>query len=101
VHGDMFGNVLFAGTAPPAVVDIAPYWRPPSWSAAVIAVDALTWGDAPTDLLERWSHLPEWGQMVRRALLFRLAVSVLHPRTTSASLVQILSAVEVARPHLD
>ena len=28
VHGDLYGNVLFAGIAPPAVVDITPYWRP-------------------------------------------------------------------------
>ncbi|MTD13664.1 TIGR02569 family protein [Nakamurella sp. YIM 132087] len=101
VHGDMFGNVLFAGSAPPAVVDIAPFWRPASWAAAVIVVDALSWGDASTELLGEWEHLPEWPQMVRRALLYRLAVSLLHPRTTPASLVQILSAVEVIRPHLD
>ena len=80
VHGDMFGNVLFAGTAPPAVVDITPYWHPASWSAAVIAVDALSWGGAQTDLLQRWAHLPEWPQMLLRALIFRLAVSLARPR---------------------
>lgn len=100
VHGDLFGNVLFAGAAPPAVIDITPYWRPAVWSAAVIAVDALTWGGAPTDLLSAWSHLPEWRQMLLRALLFRLAVSLSHPRSTPSSLVQMLSAAEIIRPFL-
>lgn len=101
VHGDMFGNVLFAGTAPPAVIDITPYWRPAVWSAAVIAVDAVSWGGAQTDLLQQWSHLEEWPQMLLRALLFRLAVSLSHPRSTPASLVGMLSAAEIIRPFLD
>ena len=101
VHGDMFGNVLFAGTAPPAVIDITPYWRPAAWAAAVVAIDAMSWGGAPTDLLEDWAHLPEWPQMLLRALLFRLAVSLIHPRSTPSSLVEMLSAAEVIRPYLD
>ncbi len=101
VHGDMFGNVLFAGSAPPAVIDITPYWRPAGWSAAVIAVDALSWGGAQTDLLQDWAHLPEWPQMLLRAAMFRLAVSLTHPRSTPSSLVQMLSAIEVIRPFLD
>lgn len=101
VHGDMFGNVLFAGTAPPAVIDITPYWRPASWAAAVIAIDALSWGGAPTELLEEWAHLPEWPQMLLRALLFRLSVSLTHPRSTPSSLVEVLSAADIIRPYLD
>jgi len=101
VHGDLFGNVLFAGSAPPAVVDLVPFWRPPEWAAAVVVVDALSWGGAGEELLERWSHLPEWGQVLRRAVLFRLAVSLAHPRTTSESLVNVLSAAEIIQPCLD
>ncbi len=101
VHGDMFGNVLFAGSAPPAVIDITPYWRPAVWSAAVIAVDALTWGGARTELLQTWSHLPEWPQMLVRALIFRLAVSLSDPRSTPSSLVQMLSTADIIRPFLD
>lgn len=101
VHGDLFGNVLFAGSAPPAVVDLVPFWRPPEWAAAVVVVDALSWGGAGADLLENWSHLPEWSQVLRRAVLFRLAVSLAHPRTTSESLVNVLSAAEIIQPCLD
>jgi uncharacterized protein (TIGR02569 family) len=82
VHGDLYGTVLFAGTAAPGITDIAPYWRPASWAAGVAVVDALSWGDADDELIERWDDLPEWPQMLLRALIFRLAVHVLHPRST-------------------
>lgn len=101
VHGDLFGNVLFAASAPPAVVDITPYWRPPSWAAAVIVVDAISWGGATTDLVEGSADRPDFPQMLRRALLFRLAVSLAHPRSTAESLVEMLSAAEVLDPLLN
>ena len=73
VHGDLAGNVLFADGLPPAVIDWSPYWRPPSWAAAVAVVDALCWYGAPPDVVHRWSHLPEWRQMLIRALIYRIA----------------------------
>ena len=85
VHGDLYGTVLFAGTAAPGITDITPYWRPASWAAAVVVVDALAWGDADDGLIERWAPLPEWPQMLLRALMFRLAVHALHPRSTAAA----------------
>lgn len=100
VHGDMFGNVLFAGSAPPAVIDFTPYWRPVNYAAAVIVVDAVSWGEAPVELVQRWAQLDDWGEMLRRALLFRLALSLVHPRTTPESMVEVLTAAEVIRPFL-
>lgn len=84
VHGDLYGTVLFAGTAAPGITDITPYWRPASWAAGVVVVDALAWGEADDGLVERWSSLSEWPQMLLRALIFRLAVHALHPRSTAA-----------------
>lgn len=83
VHGDLYGTVLFAGSAAPGVTDITPYWRPTSWAAGVVVVDALSWGEADDGLVERWEALPEWPQMLLRALMFRLAVHALHPRSTA------------------
>lgn len=100
VHRDLFGNVLFEDGSP-AVVDVTPTWRPAGFGAAVVAVDAVAWGGADTGLLERFGQLPQWGQLLRRALMFRLAVSLLHPRTTASSLVDMLATVEVIRPALD
>ena len=72
VHGDLPGNVMFADGLPPAIIDWAVYWRPPAWASAVAVVDALCWYDAEPGLAERWSHLPEWGQMLVRALIYRM-----------------------------
>jgi uncharacterized protein (TIGR02569 family) len=83
VHGDLYGTVLFIGTAAPGITDVTPYWRPASWAAGVVVVDALSWGEADDGLIERWNALPEWPQMLLRALMFRLAVHALHPRSTA------------------
>jgi uncharacterized protein (TIGR02569 family) len=72
VHGDLLGNVLFADGLAPAVIDWAAYWRPPAWASAVAAVDAMVWHGAGPEVIERWSHLPEWGQMLIRAAIYRL-----------------------------
>lgn len=85
VHGDLYGTVLFAGAAAPGITDITPYWRPAPWAAGVVVIDALSWGDADDGLIERWDSLPEWPQMLLRALMFRLAVHALHPRSTAAA----------------
>ncbi|MBT0565649.1 TIGR02569 family protein [Williamsia sp. CHRR-6] len=97
VHGDLFGTVLFAGAAAPGITDIVPYWRPAPWAAAVVVVDALAWGGADEDLVERWSDLPEWPQMMLRALIFRLAVHALHPRSSAGALVGLSHVVDVVR----
>ncbi|GAB2643028.1 TIGR02569 family protein [Kribbella swartbergensis] len=73
VHGDLLGNVMYADGLPPAIIDWPVYWRPPSWAAAVAVVDALCWYDAEPGLAARWAHLPEWGQMLVRALIYRIA----------------------------
>lgn len=97
VHGDLYGTVLFAGTAAPGITDITPYWRPASWAAGVSVVDAMAWGEADDELIERWGDLPEWPQMLLRALMFRLAVHTLHPRSSAEALAGLLRAAAVVR----
>jgi uncharacterized protein (TIGR02569 family) len=82
VHGDPAGNVLFAAGLPPAIIDWPLYWRPPSWVSAVSVVDALCWQGAGPDLPARWSHLPEWGQMLVRALVYRIITHDVVLRST-------------------
>lgn len=72
VHGDLLGNVMFASSLPPAIIDWPAYWRPTSWASAVAVADALCWYGAQPDLAARWSHLPDWGQMLLRALIYRI-----------------------------
>ncbi len=105
VHGDLYGNVLFAGSAPPAVVDITPYWRPAGWAAGVIAVDAIAFGGAPVELITEWGQWPQlphsaWPHLVRRALLFRLAACLANPATPPSHLVTMLSTAERIEPFL-
>jgi uncharacterized protein (TIGR02569 family) len=97
VHGDLYGTVLFAGAAAPGITDITPYWRPASWAAGVVVVDALSWGDADEGLLERWDALPEWPQMVLRALMFRLAVHALHPLSSQETFPGLLRTAALVR----
>jgi uncharacterized protein (TIGR02569 family) len=86
VHGGLLGSVLFDGSAAPGIVDFDPFHRPAEWGAAIVAVDAMAWGGADIQLLYRWSHLPEWSQLLLRAILFRLAAHALHPKSTRAGL---------------
>lgn len=100
VHGDLFGNVLFAGSAPPAVIDLAVHWRPAEWAAAVVVVDALAWGGADARLADRWAHLQQWPQVLLRALLYRFAVNALHPQATEQSLAGLQRAADIVSAQL-
>lgn len=79
VHPELFGSVLFDKIGTPAIVDMVPCWRPASWAAAVVVVDALAWGGADDALITRWQHLEEWPQMLVRAVLHRIALHAQHP----------------------
>jgi uncharacterized protein (TIGR02569 family) len=94
VHGDLLGKILFAGDADPALVDVTPFWRPAGWAIAVLAIDAVARGGAPIEVVGEWADGPDWPQLVRRAALFRLAISVAHPRTPADDLVTMLSTAE-------
>ncbi|MFE0028253.1 TIGR02569 family protein [Amycolatopsis sp. NPDC059021] len=85
-HGELLAGLLFDGDTAPGLVDFVPYYRPGEWGAAIAAVDALAWGGATMALLDRWAHLPEWPQLLLRAVLFRLAANALNPRSTRAAL---------------
>lgn len=76
VHGDLLGNVMFADGLPPAIIDWPVYWRPPAWAAAVAVADAVCWYGAKPSLAARWAHLPEWDQMLVRALIYRIATDL-------------------------
>ena len=64
IHGDFGGNVLFAAGLAPGVIDIAPYWRPAGFAAAVVVVDAIVWEGAGPDLLDAVAGIPQIGQLL-------------------------------------
>ena len=72
IHGDLLGNVLFAEGRPPAIIDWAPYWRPPGLGAATAVVDAACWHGYSLDALADHHGIPQWRQLLLRALVFRM-----------------------------
>lgn len=74
VHGDLAGNVLFAPGLPPGVIDLSPYWRPARYADALAVVDGLLWHGADASLVELAGLGSAAGQLLLRALIFRLAV---------------------------
>lgn len=71
VHGDLLGNVLFAGGLPPVVIDFTPYWRPVGFASAVVVADALVWYGADESILQAVSHVGDFEQLLLRALVYR------------------------------
>ncbi|MEQ3551500.1 TIGR02569 family protein [Pseudonocardia nematodicida] len=100
VHGELFGAMLFDPQGRPAVLDLVPFWRPAEWAAAVVVVDAVAWGGADDDLLERWSDLAEWPQSLLRAVLYRLALHAQHPDATHESMTGIARVAELVGRRL-
>jgi uncharacterized protein (TIGR02569 family) len=71
VHCDLTGNVLFHDELPPAILDLAPYWRPTGYASAVVVADALVWEGAPPE--QAGAVHP---QLLLRALIFRGVTSI-------------------------
>lgn len=72
IHGDLTGNVLFADALPPAVIDLSVYWRPAEFATAIVVADALVWEGADVGELTSALDGDEFGQLLARALLFRI-----------------------------
>lgn len=100
VHPELFGAVLFDDDGTPAVIDLVPFWRPMEWAAAVVVVDAIAWGGADAGLVQRWSHLDQWPQMLLRAVLHRLALHAQHPEATVGTLAGLVQAAGLVRSLL-
>ncbi len=73
VHGDLTDNVHLHPHLAPLVLDLTPYWRPPSYATAVVVADSVVFRGAGRDLVERVraEEGPHFAQLLVRALLFR------------------------------
>lgn len=97
IHGDLGGNVLFADGEPPAVIDFSPYWRPAELALAVAAVDALMWSGADPAILgplagQAGTGPGVFGQLLARALVYRLVTEVIVRRDDPAGLGAVARA---------
>jgi uncharacterized protein (TIGR02569 family) len=77
IHGDMTGNILFAESLPPAIIDMSPYWRPAEYANAIICVDSIVWEGAPDTLLDQVEDAPTVNQLLVRATIWRIITSEL------------------------
>lgn len=82
IHGDLnLNNILIADNQAPAIIDLAPYWRPAEFAQAVMAywVGPYT-GDI--EILNNFRHIPEFDQMLIRAGL-RMALTQKDPQNAT------------------
>lgn len=79
VHGDVMSCLIFDDASDPIFTDIVPAWRPMGWSVALLAVDSAAWAEAPDALFDRWQHLPDFEELLLRAVLYRLFVHIMLP----------------------
>jgi uncharacterized protein (TIGR02569 family) len=97
IHADLGGNVLFADGRPPAVIDFSPLERPAGLPLAVAAVDALMWRGARPEVLTQLAGEPEFGQLLARALIYRLVTEIVMRAGTPG----VEAAARAAAPVTD
>jgi hypothetical protein len=74
IHGDAnAANILIAPGLPPAIIDFAPYWRPPEFALAVTAL-WLCGYQRHVEAFPAFEHLREFDQLLLRALTRTLLV---------------------------
>jgi len=97
IHADLAGNVLFADGLPPAVIDFSPLERPAVFPLAIAAVDALQWQQARPGVLDQLASVPELGQLLARALIYRQITEIV----TRAGTPGIDTAAHTGQPVAD
>ena len=97
VHADLAGNVLFADRLPPAVIDFSPLERPAGLPLVIVAVDTLMWHRASPEVLGYLSGEPELGQLLARALVYRLVTEIVRHAGTAG----VDAAARAAQPVAD
>ncbi len=104
IHGDLTGNVLFADPLPPAVIDLAPYWRPAEFATAIVVADALVWEGADIAELKPTTGTDRFGQFLVRAILYRIVADLVTDPDSMDALATAYApavsfALRLARDH--
>lgn len=96
-HADLVGELLYDGNAAPVLTDIVPAWHVRGWTAALAAVDCLSMMGADEELLRRFDHLPRFGQLLVRAMCFRLFVHAVSPESQPGAYRGLSRAASLVR----
>ena len=75
IHGDLTGNVLFADSHDPAIIDFVPYWRPVEFATAIVIADAIAWHQAGPGLTRLLPSVEDPRSMLARASIYRLVTA--------------------------
>lgn len=90
--------MLFHDALPALVIDLSPYWRPPTFASAIVIADALVFEGASEDVVEPLLEDPAFPQFLLRALIYRAVTDHLaqpqQPRVDADD--PYLPAVELA-----
>jgi uncharacterized protein (TIGR02569 family) len=85
IHGDLNpDNILIANGEPPGIIDMAPYWRPAGFAAAVAAYWLGPYRGDPA-ALRPFAHLPSFDQLLVRAGLRMLFSAMVFGRPGGAT----------------
>lgn len=80
LHGDLTGNVHVDASGTPVVLDVAPYFRPRGWAAAIVVADAVLWNGAELALARSFARTAPARDWLGRALIYRMAAEQLAAR---------------------
>lgn len=99
-HADFSGTVIFDRYQAPTLVDIVPVVRCYGYTAAVVVVDQLLAGALDIGVLQRFSQVEHFEQLVLRALLYRIIIHCAHPQARVELDSNIRSIVDVVVSHI-
>lgn len=93
IHGDLNpDNILIAPNMPPAIIDIAPYWRPANFALAICAFWVGAYHDNP-QALTHFRHIPHFDQLLLRAGIRMLLIK--HEFGQQSEVVRYERAFEI------
>lgn len=85
-HADLAAVTVYSGTAQPAIIDIVPTAarRPRGYTAALVIVDGLIAESVDDVVCDRFSYIPDFDQLLLRAVAYRRHINNLHPESKAA-----------------
>lgn len=99
VHADLAGNILFAPSVAPGVIDFSAYWRPAAYAVALVVVDAIGWYGAKPALIDALERNER--ELLPRAALFRLVASAIARQSVPDTLARELVDFERVADAID
>lgn len=92
IHSDLYADIRFTLADTPVIHDLPLLWAPAAFGDALVVVDALIAGHARADLCDRWAQPQNWNTYLVQAMMYRLAVHIMHHRSVSSHINALAAA---------